>query len=181
MSVKFEKDDRNIVTLTFDMENRSTNVLNQEMVEPLLRAIQWLEADKDVAGVILASAKRDFIAGADLDMLFAASTAEDAMAMVETMKENLRKLETKGVPVVAAINGNALGGGYEVALACHHRIALDRGDYKIGLPEVKLGLLPGGGGTQRLPRMIGMQAALPILLEGKECKTSAGLEARNGG
>src|SRR3546814_16529519 len=93
--------------------------------------------------------------------------ADKAYALSEDFKVFLRKLETCGRPVVAALNGTALGGGLELALGCHYRVAIDNPKAQFGLPESKLGLLPGGGGTQRLPRLIGLQAALPLLLEGK--------------
>src|SRR3546814_562238 len=96
--------------------------------------------------------------------------ADKAYALSEDFKVFLRKLETCGRPVVAALNGTALGGGLELALGCHYRVAIDNPKAQFGLPESKLGLLPGGGGTQRLPRLIGIQAALPLMLEGKTLK-----------
>ena len=109
-------------------------------------------------------------------MMLAAEEPSEIFAWLEDFKLALRKLETLGAPVVAAINGSALGGGYEVALACHHRVILNNPKIQIGLPEVTLGLLPGAGGTQRLPRMIGIEKALPLLIEGKRLKVSQAVE-----
>ncbi|WKV16062.1 enoyl-CoA hydratase/isomerase family protein [Janibacter limosus] len=127
----------------------------------------------------MTSAKKDFLAGADLVELRASMDAgDDLTAMFETFKGNLRRLETLGRPVVAAINGTALGGGFEIALACHHRIALDGPKIRIGLPEVQLGLLPGGGGVTRLVRLLGLQSALTQhLLTGARHRVAAALEA----
>ncbi|MGB0956760.1 MAG: 3-hydroxyacyl-CoA dehydrogenase NAD-binding domain-containing protein, partial [Panacagrimonas sp.] len=130
-------------------------------------------SDGDIKGVILTSGKKEFLAGADLEQMFSITDPEQAFDAVESFKAHLRRLETCGKPVVAALNGTALGGGLELALACHYRVAIDQAKAKFGLPEVKLGLLPGGGGTQRLPRMIGIQAAMSLLLEGKELRAAA--------
>jgi 3-hydroxyacyl-CoA dehydrogenase/enoyl-CoA hydratase/3-hydroxybutyryl-CoA epimerase len=159
-----------ILTLTLDMPNRSMNVLNAELTTPFAEAIARIEQDPSVKGVIVTSGKKEFLAGADLESVHAISKAEDAFSMAESYKTLLRRLETCKRPVVAALNGTALGGGMELALACHYRIAIDDGKSQFGLPEVKLGLLPGGGGTQRLPRLIGIQASAPFLLEGKSLK-----------
>ncbi|MEP4190926.1 MAG: 3-hydroxyacyl-CoA dehydrogenase NAD-binding domain-containing protein, partial [Sneathiella sp.] len=118
----------------------------------------------------------DFIAGADLEMLQGWNGAEEMFANGMELQMMFRSIETSGKPFVAAINGTALGGGFEICLACHHRIAADNPKAKIGLPEVKVGLLPGGGGTQRLPRLIGIQAALPLLLEGTHLNPAKALK-----
>lgn len=163
--------DRNdgIVTWTIDMPGRSQNVWNQASLDALQAAIGDLgEADR---GVIITSGKAAFVAGADLDALQAMvdgdQTAEELTAGAGALGDLLRAVETCGKPVVCALNGTALGGGFELALACHHRIAADDRRIKFGLPEATLGLLPGAGGTQRLPRMIGVQKSMPLLLEGK--------------
>ncbi|WP_020650882.1 3-hydroxyacyl-CoA dehydrogenase NAD-binding domain-containing protein [Solimonas variicoloris] len=171
-AVRFDKDADGIVTLTLDMPGRSMNVLNEALSAPLGDAIARIEQDATVKGVIVSSGKKEFLAGADIDKVYAMTQAEEAYALAETFKALLRRLETCGRPVVAALNGTALGGGLELALGCHWRIAIDDPKAKFGLPEVKLGLLPGGGGTQRLPRLIGIQAALPLMLEGKELKAA---------
>ena len=169
-AVQFEKDADGIVTLTLDMPGRSMNVFNDELSEPLVDAIARIEADASIKGVIITSGKKEFLAGADIEKVFETTDAGYGFELAERFKAFVRRLETCGRPVVAALNGTALGGGLELALGCHWRIAIDDPKAKFGLPEVKLGLLPGGGGTQRLPRLIGIQAALPLLLEGKALK-----------
>jgi len=176
MGIDYQKGEDGIVVLTVSIGDKSINTLGSEFVRALADVVPRLEADQGLRGVILTSAKQDFISGADIDELYAIESPEQALAMCKTFKTLARRLETLGKPVVAAINGTALGGGYEVALCCHHRIALDRPETRIGFPEVTLGLFPGGGGTQRLPRMIGVQAALPILLEGKRYTIAKALE-----
>ncbi len=178
MSVNFEKDNDGIVTLTLDMPGRSMNVLNDELSKPLAEAIGKIEGDASIKGVIVTSGKKEFLAGADIEKVFAITDPADAFKLAEDYKGFLRRLELCGRPVVAALNGTALGGGLELALACHYRVAIDDPKAKFGLPEVKLGLLPGGGGTQRLPRLIGIQPSLPLMLEGKELKAS---DAKNAG
>jgi 3-hydroxyacyl-CoA dehydrogenase/enoyl-CoA hydratase/3-hydroxybutyryl-CoA epimerase len=168
MSVNFEKDADGIVTLTMDLAGRSMNVLNENLTTPFVEGLDRIAADDSIKGVIVTSGKKEFLAGADIEKVFAITDPQQAFELAEQFKTLLRRLETCGRPVVAAINGTALGGGLELALACHHRIAIDDPKIKLGLPEVKLGLLPGGGGTQRLPRLIGIQASLPLMLEGKE-------------
>lgn len=161
-----------IATMSFDMPGRSQNVFNQESIDALKATLDKIAADDNIKGVILTSSKRDFIAGADLEMIqgLAFSDAKDDANAVEGAGELgriFRRMETLGKPFCAALNGTALGGGYEIALACHHRIAAENAKAKIGLPEAQLGLLPGAGGTQRLPRLIGMQNSAQLLMEGK--------------
>lgn len=162
-----------IVNLVIDDPNQSANTMNSAYSESMAKAVDRLvdeiAADGDaIKGVIVSSAKKTFFAGGDLKLMTQATPA-DAQALfdnVEGIKATLRKLETCGKPVVAAINGAALGGGLEIALAAHHRVAADA-RYEIGLPEVTLGLLPGGGGVTRTVRMFGLQDALMnILLQG---------------
>jgi 3-hydroxyacyl-CoA dehydrogenase/enoyl-CoA hydratase/3-hydroxybutyryl-CoA epimerase len=170
--IDLQHDADGIVVLTWDMPDRKQNVFNQASLDAFEAALQQALAHDGVRGIVVTSAKRDFIAGADLSMLEAMAFAPDRDAetlygSVGRLGEILRAMETGGVPVVAALNGTALGGGLELALACHHRIAADQPRAKLGLPEGTLGLLPGAGGTQRLPRMIGVQPAMPLLMEGK--------------
>jgi 3-hydroxyacyl-CoA dehydrogenase/enoyl-CoA hydratase/3-hydroxybutyryl-CoA epimerase len=169
-----------ILTLTIDMPGQSANTMNNEFRESLAEATSKVKADLEgIRGIIIASAKKTFFAGGDLKELHQV-TREHAVTfekMVNALKANMRFLETCNKPVVAAINGTALGGGLEIALACHHRVALDDDSIQLGLPEVTLGLLPGGGGTQRLPRMIGLEAAFPFLMEGKKVNPKAALKA----
>ncbi len=178
MAIRYEKDEQNIVTLTLDMPGRNANVINEAFGEALAQTLAKLQAETDLAGVIITSAKKTFMAGADLEDLELFSEAEKVFQGSEALKAGFRQLETLGVPVVAALNGSALGGGYELALACHHRIALDSPQIKVGFPEVQLGLLPGGGGIVRLTRMIGLQASFPFLIESKQPKAQ---EAKTAG
>lgn len=172
----YTKDTDNIVTITMDMQNRSANVINEEFGKLFTETLAKLEAEKnDISGVILTSAKSTFFAGADIDNLFKQTDARAIFQMCEQLKAQFRRLETLGKPVVAALNGAALGGGLEIALACHYRIAVNNPKAQFGLPEVSLGLLPGGGGIVRLTRMIGLQPALPLLTEGKRLKVKEAL------
>ncbi|HQG37753.1 MAG TPA: 3-hydroxyacyl-CoA dehydrogenase NAD-binding domain-containing protein [Chitinophagales bacterium] len=172
----YTKDNDNIVTVTMDMQGRSANVINEEFGKRWLEMIERLEKEKaEIAGVVLTSAKSTFFAGADIDNLYKQTNAQEIFDMCEGLKKQLRRLETLGKPVVAALNGAALGGGLEIALACHYRIALNNPKAQFGLPEVGLGLLPGGGGIVRLTRMIGLQPALPLLTEGKRLKVKEAL------
>ncbi|MFD1143987.1 3-hydroxyacyl-CoA dehydrogenase NAD-binding domain-containing protein [Larkinella insperata] len=160
---------RRVAILSWNISSAPMNVLNDDSIPAFERALQRAYDDAEVKGIIITSEKNEFIAGADLKMILRNNDKEPTeMLKVSTeLNRIFRAIETAGKPVVAAINGTALGGGYEACLACHHRIALDNPKAVIGLPEVTLGLLPGGGGTQRLPRLLGMEAALPLLLEGK--------------
>ncbi|GAA2072788.1 fatty oxidation protein FadB [Aeromicrobium halocynthiae] len=166
-----------IVNLVIDDPSQNANTMNQaysdSMAKAVDRLVQEIADDADaIKGVIVSSAKKTFFAGGDLKLMTQATPA-DAQALfdnVEGIKATLRRLETCGKPVVAAINGAALGGGLEIALACHRRIAVE-GRYEIGLPEVTLGLLPGGGGVTRTVRMFGLQDALMnVLLQGPRMK-----------
>ncbi|WP_029919295.1 3-hydroxyacyl-CoA dehydrogenase NAD-binding domain-containing protein [Nevskia soli] len=169
-AVRYEQDADGIVTLTLDLPGRSMNVLDETLTRGLAEAVARIEKDAGVKGVIVTSGKKEFLAGADIEGLYKNTDVKSVYDMAEAFKDILRRLEKSGRPVVAALNGTALGGGLELALACHYRIAVDNPKAKFGLPEVKLGLLPGGGGTQRLPRLIGIQASLPLMLEGKELR-----------
>jgi 3-hydroxyacyl-CoA dehydrogenase / enoyl-CoA hydratase / 3-hydroxybutyryl-CoA epimerase len=174
---KYDKDAEGIVTITMNMPGRSANVINDEFGKGFSEAFEKASAEPDLKGIIIASAKSTFLAGADLDNLFKLTDAKQIFEMCEGLKAQFRKLETLGKPVVAAINGSALGGGFELCLACHRRIALNNPKAEIGLPEVSLGLLPGGGGVARMVRLLGLQAAFPLLTEGKRLKVKAALGA----
>jgi 3-hydroxyacyl-CoA dehydrogenase / enoyl-CoA hydratase / 3-hydroxybutyryl-CoA epimerase len=169
-AITYTVDADGIATLTLDLKTRPMNVLAAELTQPFAEAIGKIEGDSSIKGVIITSGKKEFLAGADIDGVFAITDPKQAFDLAEQYKALLRRLEKCGRPVVAALNGTALGGGLELALACHYRIAIDDPKTKFGLPEVKLGLLPGGGGTQRLPRLVGIQASLQPMLEGKEFK-----------
>ena len=157
-------DSDGIVTVVLDDPNAKVNTMNDYFKVGLEEAIEWLEANvDDITGVVITSAKKTFFAGGDLNKLRTADpeNSEAEAAQTNHMKSLLRRLETLGKPVVAAINGAALGGGLEVALATHHRVAADDvSSLRVGFPEVSLGLLPGGGGVARTVRMIGLQDAL---------------------
>lgn len=179
-TIKWDKDADGIVTLTLDDPTGSANVMNEHYKESMHNAVERLAAEKDsITGVVITSAKKTFFAGGDLKgmMKVGPENAAESFAEVEFIKADLRKLETLGVPVVAAINGAALGGGLEIALACHHRIAADVKGVVIGLPEVTLGLLPGGGGVARTVRMFGIQKAfMEVLSQGTRFKPGKALE-----
>lgn len=170
MSVfNYHKDEQGIVTITMDMTG-PVNAINAEYKIAMNDAVNRLEREQDLTGVILASAKRVFFAGADLNDLVHATPEHGEQIYRDTlhMKDDMRRLERLPVPVVAAINGAALGGGYELCLACNRRIAVNHRSVKIGLPEVSLGLFPGGGGVVRLTNLVGTQGALDIILGSKQ-------------
>ncbi|UUS64650.1 MULTISPECIES: 3-hydroxyacyl-CoA dehydrogenase NAD-binding domain-containing protein [unclassified Acinetobacter] len=169
-AIQFEKNADNIVILTLDSPNQSANTMNTDFRTALAETVDKLQADENIAGIIFRSAKKTFFAGGDLDELIQATPehATEFFNMIEEMKAKLRYIETRGIPVVAALNGTALGGGWELALGCHYRIALNDAKAKFGLPEVTLGLLPGGGGIVRMVRLLGLQNAFPLLMEGKQ-------------
>ncbi|MBW4936153.1 3-hydroxyacyl-CoA dehydrogenase NAD-binding domain-containing protein [Marinobacter sp. F4206] len=179
-AIRYDLGSDQILTLTIDMPGQSANTMNAAFREALTQTATKVKADLDkIRGIVITSAKKTFFAGGDLTELHKV-TREDAQTfedMVNGLKADMRFLETSGKPVVAAINGSALGGGLEIALACHHRVVLNDESIQLGLPEVTLGLLPGGGGTQRLPRMIGLEAAFPYLMEGKKVNPKAALKA----
>lgn len=168
-AIKYEKNAENIVILTLDSSGQSANTMNAEFRDSLDAVNQKLRAETDLSGIIFRSAKKTFFAGGDLDELIQVQPEHATVffKMVEKLKGNLRSIETLGIPVVAALNGTALGGGWEIALGCHYRIAIDDPKTQFGLPEVTLGLLPGGGGIVRMVRLLGLQNALPFLMEGK--------------
>ena len=168
-AIQYEKNADNIVILTLNSSEQSANTMNAEFRDSLDEVSQKLTAETELTGVIFRSAKKTFFAGGDLDELIQVQPehATDFFNMVEKLKANLRHIETLGVPVVAALNGTALGGGWELALGCHYRIAINDPKTQFGLPEVTLGLLPGGGGIVRMVRLLGLQNAFPFLMEGK--------------
>ena len=183
-TIRWEQDtdgaDR-VVTLVLDAPGQSANTMNAEFADSLDATLDRLEAEIDgVRGIIVTSAKKTFFAGGDLRDLIRATPADAERVFAGSMrvKRRLRRLETLGKPVVAAINGAALGGGYEIALACHHRVALDTPGTRIGLPEVTLGLLPGGGGVVRTVRLLGIaDALLKVLLQGRQYDAGRALDA----
>lgn len=179
-TIRWEQDAGGVVVLVLDDPQQSANTMNTRYVESMGAVVDRLAAEADsITGVIITSAKKTFFAGGDLNELLAAKR-EDADEMTQhtnRVKAQLRRLETLGKPVVAAINGAALGGGLEIALAAHHRIAVDDKGVVIGLPEVGLGLLPGGGGIVRTVRMLGIDTALKnVLLTGPRLTVERAVE-----
>ncbi|WUI60830.1 3-hydroxyacyl-CoA dehydrogenase NAD-binding domain-containing protein [Actinomycetospora sp. NBC_00405] len=178
---RWEADGDGIVTLTMDDPTASANTMSAKWGEDFAATLDRLEAEKDsITGVVLTSAKKTFFAGGNLDDLvkYTKADAQKVFDQSQSIKGLLRRLETLGKPVVSAINGAALGGGLEIALATHHRIALDAKGSKIGLPEVTLGLLPGGGGVVRVVRLLGLADGLMnVLLQGQQRNPRAALEA----
>lgn len=176
-AIQYQKNTDNIVLLTLDSPNQSANTMNADFRVALEDVVSKLQADAEISGIIFCSAKPTFFAGGDLNEIIQAE-AEQATAffhMIEQMKAQLRYIETRGIPVVASLNGTALGGGWELALCCHQRIALNNPKAQFGLPEVTLGLLPGGGGIVRMVRLLGLKSALPLLMEGKQLSVDQAL------
>jgi 3-hydroxyacyl-CoA dehydrogenase/enoyl-CoA hydratase/3-hydroxybutyryl-CoA epimerase len=168
--IRFEKDAGNVVTLTFDAPGAAVNTMTEAWIEAFAQAVTRIAHEKEaIAGVILASAKKTFFAGAELkDVLkFRPEDGAAVFRWVQGIKQRLRTLETLGRPVVAAMGGAALGGGWELALTAHCRIVLDDPRIQLGQPEVSLGLLPGAGGVTKMVRLLGLKAAFPYLVEGK--------------
>ena len=159
-----------IATITFDEEGSPVNTMCLQWQDDLQAVTEQVVKDKDaIQGIVLASAKKTFFAGADLKgvMRMTAADAPKVYAEIERIKKNFRTLETLGKPVVSCLNGAALGGGWEVALIGHHRIAVDDPKIQFGLPEVTIGLLPGGGGITKMVRLLGLMGAQPYVLESK--------------
>jgi 3-hydroxyacyl-CoA dehydrogenase/enoyl-CoA hydratase/3-hydroxybutyryl-CoA epimerase len=169
-TIRYEKNNEGIVTLTFDEPNSAVNTMSVEWQRDLGAAVDQLAAEKEpFTGVALASAKSTFFAGANLKLVLQLTEADAPRCYdeVQAIKRSFRKLETLGKPVVACLNGSALGGGWELALAAHHRIAIDDPRIQFGTPEVTLGLIPAAGGITKTVRLLGLAAAQPYLLEGK--------------
>jgi 3-hydroxyacyl-CoA dehydrogenase / enoyl-CoA hydratase / 3-hydroxybutyryl-CoA epimerase len=179
-TIRWEKGEDNIVILTLDDPNQSANTMNAAYAESIAATVDRLEAEREeITGVVITSAKNTFFAGGDLNDLKTA-TKDDGPQLAEMVragKAKLRRLETLGVPVVAAINGAALGGGLEICLATHHRVAIDDPKVQMGFPEVQLGLLPGAGGVVRTVRMLGIADALmQLLMQGQRLRPAKAKE-----
>ena len=166
--IRIDIDADGVATLTLDNADESVNLVSPVFVEEFTEAVEQLAQDASVTGVIVTSAKKLFMAGADLKFLVGCydngMTKAEAYAFSQKATAMHRRMETSGKPWVAAINGAALGGGYELCLACHGRVIVDDPKAVVGLPEVKVGLLPGSGGTQRLVRLVGVERGLDLLL-----------------
>lgn len=172
----YEKDNDGIVTITMDMHG-PVNAMNTDYRALMADAVVALEQEPDLTGVVIASAKSTFFAGGDLNELLDVQPGGEQASqdIINGTKAQLRRLEKLSVPVVAAINGAALGGGFELCLACNRRILWDSPKAIVGLPEVTLGLLPGAGGIVRLVHLLGLQKALPFLLEGNRLPATSAL------
>ncbi len=180
-TIEFAVDSDGVALLTIDVKERSMNVMTPEFLADLSVAVDKLVADDNIKGAVITSGKDSFMAGADLIGLVETfeqrTDAAEVYEFCRGLQQTLRRLETCGKPVAAAINGTALGGGLEICLACHYRVAANNPKSVLGLPEVQVGLLPGGGGTQRLPRLIGQEAALQLITQGTHVKPADALEA----
>ena len=174
--IDYQVDGDGIATITWNVPDKPVNVLNDETMGAFGEAVNKALADNSLKGVIIASAKDDFVAGADLKAMLSHTDAEKHFETFSVLDPLTRGMEKSGIPWVAAINGHALGGGFEIALGCHYRIAADNPKSLVGLPEVTLGLLPGGGGTQRIARMLGIREGLTFLLEGRKHRVEKALE-----
>lgn len=168
--IQYRKDTDDIVTLILDMKGRDSNLLNHELVAAFQPVITHLQNEKKanrLRGIIITSAKRDFMQGGDLGYLLKLEDPRLAFEAAERLKSFLRDLEMPGVPVVAAIAGDSIGTGFELALACHRRIVVADPKIRLGHPEVKIGLIPSGGAVIRLMWLLGIERAYPLLLEGR--------------
>ncbi len=185
-----EIDSDAIAVFTWNMADRSMNVIDMTVMDDFENIVKQITTDDAIKGAVITSSKGDFCAGADLTMLgamgqgFGKIMAEKGeLAATQYIHDAgarfsriMRKLETCGKPCAAAINGTALGGGFEVTLACHYRVAANDTKARLGLPESQIGLLPGGGGTQRLPRLVGAQEALPLMMQGRHMDADKALK-----
>ena len=175
-------DAEGIATLLFDRSDSAMNTMDMKFMDEMEAAVERLATDDAIKGAIFTSGKPVFAAGADLKQMEATLDQADELPLAERLARNaslsklLRRMETCGKPVACAINGTALGGGTEIALACHYRVVSDAKGIQLGLPEVQVGLLPGGGGTQRVPRLIGIQAAMAVVLEGQALSAEKALK-----
>lgn len=183
-NIRFDIDADGVALITFDMPGRSTNVLEAGSIADYANAVERVINDPAIKGAVVTSAKPSFIAGIDLDWILSLAEADlpreqrslDLYRAGMAMQQAMRRSETAGKPFVAAINGSALGGGFEICLACTRRIVADDPQIELGLPEAAIGLMPCGGGTQRLARMMGPLQALPLLLEGRLLGPAAALK-----
>jgi 3-hydroxyacyl-CoA dehydrogenase/enoyl-CoA hydratase/3-hydroxybutyryl-CoA epimerase len=177
--IKYRKDTDDIVTLTLDMKGSAFNVLNHKIskaFEPVIAQLQKEIRNNQLSGLIITSDKKNFLIAGDLEYIYQISNTKEVFEFTQNIKGIFRKIEQLGVPVVAAINGNALGSGFELALACHHRIAVKNPRTRLGFPEIRLGLMPSGGGVTRLVWLNGLKKTYPILTEGKLYRPSAALK-----
>ena len=180
-TINYKVDADGIALLTIDVTGRPMNVMTEDFLQDLTAVVEQFASDESARAAVITSGKDSFMAGADLKGLVEdfpqRSDAAEVYAWSRRLQQVLRKLETCGKPVAAAINGTALGGGLEICLACHYRVVANQPKTVLGQPEVQVGLIPGGGATQRLPRLIGIEPALQLLTQGKHLDPAAALEA----
>ena len=174
----YEVRDDGVAIVTYDIVGESVNTLRADFVDAFTKVFGEVESNPDVRAAVLRSGKKDFIVGADISMLDALQSAADAEAMVRRGHEAIGRLVDAKKPVVAAVHGQALGGGFEVALACHARVMSDTPKTMFGLPEVQLGLLPGLSGLQRLAQLTSLQVALDYGLTGKNMRAAKAKKRR---
>ena len=165
--ISIEKNANGVCTIWMDQKDEKINKIGPDLIGLFEEVFAELDTDNTIKAFVLSSKKKDFIAGADIEAFQKVEKPGDWKPIAQKGHQILKKMENSAKPIVAAIHGNALGAGLEIALACHARIASNDKSTKLALPEVKLGLLPGGGGTQRLPRLVGLQASLDMMLTGK--------------
>jgi 3-hydroxyacyl-CoA dehydrogenase/enoyl-CoA hydratase/3-hydroxybutyryl-CoA epimerase len=183
-AISYVVDADGICTLTMDLPNSKMNVLGAVLQPELDAKLIRAASDPAVRGIIITSAKAAFVAGGDLKALGGDNISQSTVSKGEmarqfmTLSNMLRRMETCGKPVACALNGTAMGGGFEIALASHYRVVADDPKIQLGLPEASVGLLAAGGGTQRLARMLGVQGALPLLMQGKIMNPAAALAAK---
>ena len=170
--------DNGVAVITIDVPGESMNTLKDTFADEVGSLMSRLESNSDIKGVVFISGKPgSFIAGADINMINDCETAADAESLARKGQAMFDRIEQLKVPVVAAINGSCLGGGLELAMACHVRVATDNSKTQLGLPEVQLGLLPGSGGTQRLPQLVGVQQGITMMLTGKQLRAKQAYKA----
>jgi len=165
--ITMEKDGQGIAVLNYDVPGAPMNTLNGQAEEELLDCVERISSDPEIKAVVLFGKPTNFLAGADITMIRGVTEEDQAYQMSRRTQAAFEKIEKLGKPIIAAIHGPALGGGLELAMACHYRIVTKSPKTILGLPEVKLGLLPGGGGTQRFPRLVPLQEAMDAILTGK--------------
>jgi 3-hydroxyacyl-CoA dehydrogenase/enoyl-CoA hydratase/3-hydroxybutyryl-CoA epimerase len=179
-TLSYRRADNGVVYIAIDVKDKPVNVLTPQLHQEIGAVAEILASDGAAIGAVIHSGKPSFMAGGDLNRIVRyydqQRSPEEAYRQSRTYTESLRRLETCGKPVAVAINGTALGGGLELALACHYRVVADDPQILLGLPEVSLGLIPGGGGTQRLPRLIGIQKAASLILKGERIDPGKALE-----
>ncbi|MDU5714218.1 MAG: fatty acid oxidation complex subunit alpha FadJ [Citrobacter freundii] len=167
----------NVAVVTIDVPGEKMNTLKAEFASQVRAILKQIRDNKALRGVVFISAKPDnFIAGADINMIGSCRSAQEAETLARQGQQMMAEINALPIPVIAAIHGACLGGGLEMALACHNRICTDDAKTVLGLPEVQLGLLPGSGGTQRLPRLIGVSTALDMILTGKQLRAKQALK-----